>query len=58
MLKKFWLKELNKGATAIEYALIVSLIAIIAIASLRTLGNSVRDKLNNIATQLDSAGTN
>ncbi len=58
MLKKFLLKGLNKGATAIEYALIVSLIAIIAIASLKTLGNKVSAKLNNIAEQLENAGKN
>ena len=53
MLKKFLLKGLNKGATAIEYALIVSLIAIIAIASLRTLGNKVGAKLNDIANAIE-----
>ncbi len=34
----------NQGATAVEYTLIASLIAVAAIASMRTVG----DKINNV----------
>ncbi len=47
MLKKF-LKN-SKGATAIEYALIAALIAMIAISGMRFIGNMLNDKLINIA---------
>ena len=37
----------EQGATAIEYTLIASLIAVAAIASMRTVGGKVSDVLNN-----------
>ena len=39
----------SKGATAIEYALIASLIAVVAISGMRAIGNKVGSQLNNIA---------
>jgi len=42
----------SKGATAIEYALIASLIAVVAIAGMKTIGNKILDQLNNIANNL------
>ena len=37
------------GATAIEYTLIASLIAVAAIASMRTVGGKVSNVLSNVA---------
>lgn len=42
----------SKGATAIEYALIASLIAVVAIAGMKTIGNKILAQLNNIADNL------
>ena len=39
----------DRGATAIEYTLIASLIAVAAIASMRSVGNKVSNVLNNVA---------
>ncbi len=40
------------GATLVEYALIVSLIAIAAVAALQNLGTKVKGPLSDAATQL------
>ena len=42
----------SKGATAIEYALIASLIAVVAIAGMKSIGNKILSQLNNIANNL------
>ncbi|GHT90902.1 hypothetical protein FACS1894122_02280 [Alphaproteobacteria bacterium] len=42
-----------KGATAIEYALIASLIAIVAITAMKSIGNRMSTKLNQIADNLN-----
>lgn len=39
----------QRGATAIEYTLIDSLIAVAAIASMRSVGNKVGNVLNNVS---------
>lgn len=46
-------KNLNKGATMIEYALISGLIAIVAIGAMTSLGKRVSSKMDHIATSLD-----
>ena len=43
----------SKGATAIEYALIASLIAVVAIAGMRQIGNKILCQLQNIANNLN-----
>mgnify|MGYP002404032127 CR=1 FL=1 len=45
----------ESGATAIEYGLIAALIALAITAGASTLGNSISDQFNNIATHLDAA---
>ena len=47
-------RRLNRedGASAIEYALLVGLIAVVIIAAITTLGTSVKGKLNAAATAL------
>ena len=57
MLKKIQrlLKKSEKGATAIEYALIASLIAVVAIAGMRLIGNKISNQLTNIADAIQGA---
>ena len=58
---EFMLKILNRlqrdesGQDLIEYALIAALIALAAVASLKTVGTGVVGALNKVATQLNSA---
>lgn len=47
-----FLKKKAKGATAIEYALIASLIAVVAITGMRTVGSRITNQFNNIAENL------
>ena len=51
------LKKSAKGATAIEYALIASLIAVVAIAGMRLIGNKISNQLTNIADAIEGAST-
>lgn len=45
----------RKGATAIEYALVASLIAVAAITAFRNLGGSVNQTFENVHGELGSA---
>ena len=45
----------QRGASMVEYALLVSLIAIVAIVALRELGNSTANQFVKIATDLGGA---
>ena len=40
------------GASLVEYALIIALVSIVALAALRSLGNRAANSLNNAANQL------
>ena len=42
----------EKGATAIEYTLIASLIAVVAIASMTSVGGKVTNVLSNVANTM------
>lgn len=42
----------DDGATAIEYTLIASLIAVAAIAAMQTVGGKVNNVLNNVANAM------
>jgi pilus assembly protein Flp/PilA len=42
----------NQGATAVEYTLIASLIAVAAIASMRTVGEKISNVLGNVTNAL------
>ena len=42
----------EQGATAIEYTLIASLIAVAAIASMRSVGGKVTNVLSNVASSI------
>ena len=52
---KFWSNE--QGATAVEYGLVVALIAVVMIVAVRALGTAISTKFDMVATELDSAGT-
>ena len=45
----------EKGASMVEYALLVVLIAIIALVAIRLAGNEVSETFDTIASELNSA---
>ena len=45
----------ERGATAVEYALMVALIAVVIIAAVTLLGENASDTFNTVATEVDSA---
>ena len=47
----------QSGASAVEYGLVVSLIAVAIIGVLGTLGINLRDKANEIAEAIGRAGS-
>lgn len=49
-----WLKDEESGQGMVEYALIIALIAVVVIIALTTMGESIRDKFNEIVTGLTS----
>lgn len=53
---KTWLglKSDRRGVTALEYGLIAAVLATVVIGGFSILGNSLGDKFNNIATNLNS----
>ncbi len=44
----------DRGATAIEYTLIASLIAVAAIAAMRTVGGTIQNVLSNVAVDMST----
>jgi pilus assembly protein Flp/PilA len=42
----------NDGATAIEYALIASLVSVAAVAAMTTIGTDLTTAFNDVATKL------
>jgi pilus assembly protein Flp/PilA len=42
----------NKGATAIEYGLIAALIAVAAIAAMKSVGTTLNTTFTNVSTQM------
>ncbi len=55
LMRKIWREE--EGATAVEYALMVALIAVVIIVAVQSLGTSVSAKFDLVATAIDAAGT-
>lgn len=47
--------EQDRGATAVEYALLVTLIALVVGVGAALLGTSISNKLGNTATAVDNA---
>ncbi|MDR2268455.1 MAG: Flp family type IVb pilin [Holosporaceae bacterium] len=56
MLSKIakFMKDGSVGATAIEYALIASLIAVVAIAGMKLVGGKILAKLNVVSNEMGS----
>jgi pilus assembly protein Flp/PilA len=54
-IKNFFKDE--SGATAVEYGLMVSLIAVVIIAAVTTLGTNLSAKFDTVATAVQNAGT-
>jgi pilus assembly protein Flp/PilA len=48
-----WIKD-EKGASMVEYALLVVLIAIVALVAIRLAGNEVSSTFSDIATNLQN----
>ena len=53
LMKKIW--QDDDGATAVEYALMVALIAVAIIVAVRSLGTSVSEKFDTVAQAMDGA---
>jgi pilus assembly protein Flp/PilA len=49
-----WLHE-ERGATAVEYALMVALIAVVIIAAVTLLGTNASEKFDSVATEIGNA---
>jgi len=49
-----WAKDEERGASMVEYALLVVLIAIIAIVAVQLAGREVSDTFSNIGVQLNN----
>jgi len=58
-MSKFFTRFLNdeSGATAIEYGLIVALIAVVIVTAVTTLGTNLRTKFNAAGTAVANAGS-
>jgi len=51
----FYLTSRQRGATAVEYALIVALIALAIVVGVTAVGGGLNTAFNNIATQIGEA---
>lgn len=47
----------ERGASAVEYGLLVALIAVVIMAALQTLGVNLLGKFNEVATKIGGAGS-
>jgi pilus assembly protein Flp/PilA len=54
LLKKLWRDE--EGASAVEYGLMVALIAVVIITAVSLLGTNLSSRFNQVATSVGSAG--
>ena len=48
-------KQNERGASLVEYALLVALIAVVAITSIRVLGRSVSEKFSTVAEDINAS---
>jgi pilus assembly protein Flp/PilA len=55
-----WLRarfgESERGASMVEYALLVALIAVVCIAAIKLIGQSANSSFNSTATELQNSG--
>ena len=47
----------ERGASLVEYALLVALIAVVCIVAITFLGNSASSKFSSVGTAINSAGS-
>ena len=52
-VRRFFAEE--DGATAVEYAVMVALIVVVALTAIQTLGQTVSDTFDSVANEIDSA---
>jgi pilus assembly protein Flp/PilA len=55
MIKRFFKEE--DGATLVEYAILVALIAVAVIATVVLLGGAIRDAFQSVVVELNNAGS-
>jgi len=57
MVRSIWrLLRAQHGATAIEYGLLVGLIALVTLVSVTTIGTALNAQFNTLGTKVSSAG--
>lgn len=53
-IRNMWNKRDQIGASLVEYALLLALIAVVALVALHFLGGAVNNTLNNVANDINS----
>jgi pilus assembly protein Flp/PilA len=53
LVKRLWKEE--EGQDLVEYALLLTLIGLVAITAMGTIGNTIKNVFTNAATNLSSA---
>jgi pilus assembly protein Flp/PilA len=53
-IRNMWTKRDQFGASLVEYALLLALIAVVALVALHFLGGAVNNTLNNVANDINS----
>ena len=57
MMRSIWqLLRQRQGATAVEYGLLVGLLALITLASVTTMGTSLNSEFGVLGTKINNAG--
>lgn len=47
----------EKGATAIEYALIIALVAVICLSAYKSLGKKIQEQVNKISDEINTSNS-
>ena len=47
-----WLRDQQEGASAVEYAILIGLIAVVVIAAVTLLGPAIAGVFNNVTSEL------
>ena len=53
-VRRTWNRKGDVGASLVEYALLLALIAVVALVALHFLGGSVSNTLNNVGTSINN----
>ena len=54
-IRETWKRRDEVGASLVEYALLLALIAVVALVALHFLGGSVANTLNNVGSSINNA---